>query len=115
MNIERYNSNGRFHEAVIVNGIIYLSGQISYNGGSIAEQTKEILDNIAETLKKYNSDKEHMISATVYLNDVNDFSEFNSVWDVWFEEGTQPARTCIGSACAARCSAMEITVIAAQK
>lgn len=113
MAIQRYNSNGRFHEAVEYNGTLYLSGQVAPSGGSITQQAKECLDNLEKTLEKYGSDKRSILSATVYLADVRDFGEFNKVWDAWFEEGTQPVRTCVEAVLAGPQYAVEITLIAA--
>lgn len=115
MRIERYNSNGRFHEAVAYRGTLYLSGQVAKGGGTVAEQTRECLDNLEKTLEAYGSDKRSILSATVYLPDMSTFSEFNAVWDSWFEEGTQPVRTCVGAQLAAPKYALEITLIAAIK
>ena len=115
MSIERYNSNGRFHEAVIHNGVIYVSGQVAVPGATVAEQAEGCLENLAKTLEKYGSDKEHILSVSVFLADVADFDEFNSVWDNWFEEGTQPARTCVEAALAIPGTKVEITLVAAVK
>lgn len=116
MNIERYNLNGRFHEAVIYNGMIFISGQVaSHTDGSCAEQAVEILGNLAKTLERCGSDKEHILSATVYLADIASFDEFNSVWDSWFRPGTQPVRTCLGASLTGSQYALEITIIAAIK
>ncbi len=113
--IARYNSNGRFHEVVEYNGILYLSGQVAPGGGTMQEQAKECLDNLEKSLKKYGSDRQSILSATVYLADMADFAEFNTVWDAWFEEGSQPVRTCVGAALAGPQYAVEITLIAAKK
>ena len=43
------------------------------------------------------------------------FAEFNAVWDDWFEEGTQPVRTCVGAQLAAPKYTLEITLVAAMK
>lgn len=115
MSIDRYNSNGRFHEAVAYHGTLYLSGQVANGGGTVAEQARECLDNLAKTLEAYGSDKRSILSATVYLPDMSTFAEFNAVWDDWFEEGTQPVRTCVGALLAAPKYALEITLVAAMK
>ena len=114
MKIERYNSNGRFHEAVIAGETLYLSGKVA-TGETVAEQAAKTLDNLKETLEKYGSDKEHILSATVYLADISTFAEFNSVWDNWFAEGTQPVRTCVEAKLAGPQYLLEITLIAAVK
>ena len=115
MNIYRYNNHGRFHEAVAHNGTLYLSGQVANGGGTVAEQARECLDNLAKTLETYGSDKSSILSATVYLADMNGFAEFTSVWDTWFENGTQPVRTCVGAQLVAPKYALEITLIATVK
>ena len=51
MTIKRYNCNGRFHEAVEHNGVLYLSGQVGENGGSIAVQAKDCLEGLKKTLE----------------------------------------------------------------
>ena len=115
MTLKRYNCNGRFHEAVEYNGVLYLSGQVGENGGSIATQAKDCLEGLKKTLEKYNSDMEHVLSATVYLADMRNFKEFNSVWDAWFKEGTQPVRTCVEARLAGPQYGLEITLVAAVK
>ena len=114
MEIKRYNSTGRLHEAVIYNGTLYLAGKVSRNGGSVAEQAKDCLRILEETLEKYGSDKRHILAATVWLYDMATAPEFNAVWDAWVEEGTQPTRTCVGVTLPAGI-ALEITLIAAVK
>lgn len=115
MEIQRYNCNGRFHEAVEFNNVLFLSGQVAPSGGTVTNQAMECLGNIEKTLEKYNSDKNHILSATVYLADMSYFSEFNTVWDQWFEQGKQPTRTCVGAPLAGSQYALEITVIAAKR
>lgn len=115
MRIHRYNSNGRFHEAVAYHGTLYLSGQVANEGGTVSEQARACLDNLEKTLETYGSDKRSILSATVYLPDMSTFADFNAVWDDWFEEGTQPVRTCVGAQLAAPQYALEITLIAAVK
>ena len=115
MNVKRYNSNGRFHEAVVHNGTLYLSGQVACGGGTAAEQAADCLDHLGKTLEKYGSDKRRILSATVYLADMSDFAAFNAVWEAWFEKGTEPVRTCVGAQLASPQYALEITLIAAVK
>ena len=114
MEIKRYNSNGRFHEAVTFGETLYLCGKCA-DGADITEQAKACLADLEATLEKYGSDKTRILSATVYLKDMSDFGGFNAVWDAWFEEGTQPIRTCVEAALAATKFLVEITLIAALK
>ena len=46
------------------------------------EQTAAILSKIENLLNQYGSDKKHILSATIYLKDIDaDFKDMNSVWD----------------------------------
>ena len=68
MSIKRYEPNGRYSRVVENNGILYLSGLVCKNpDGDIKQQTAEVLERIEETLSKYGSDKEHILTMTLYL------------------------------------------------
>jgi enamine deaminase RidA (YjgF/YER057c/UK114 family) len=112
--IERFNSNGLFHEAVRYGDMLYLSGQVGA-GATVAEQTRNIFEKLEKILEKYGSDKEHVISATVYLADMATFGEFNGEWKNFFTEGIQPVRTALGAPLARPDFLVEITLIAAVK
>ena len=68
MAIRRFESNGRYSKVVEHNGILYIAGQVCSNpAGDIKAQTAETLAKIEEILLKYGSDKEHILSNTVYM------------------------------------------------
>ena len=106
--IVRKNGNGRYSEAVIHNGIIYISG-------SVADQTRDILAALEEILAENGSDKEHMLSAAVYMADMSGVSEMNKVWDSWVIPGFEPARVCCQAPLVSPAYKVEITLIAAVK
>lgn len=115
MQINRYDGNNRMSNAVIHNNTIYLSGQV-HAEGDIKEQTTQVLNKIESLLNKYNSDKEHILSATIYLKDIDKyFADMNSVWDAWIAEGFKPARACVEAKMARECLLVEICIIAATK
>ena len=62
-----------------------------YYASAIERQTKYTLDNLAALLEDIGSDLEHVVKAQVFLTDLNDFSEFDSVWKQYFP--TPPPRT----------------------
>ena len=45
-------------------------------------------------LEEVGSDREHLLSATIYLKEGHDFASMNEVWDAWVPDGHAPARTC---------------------
>ena len=62
------------------------------------------------------SDKKHILSATIYLKDIDaDFKDMNSVWDAWVEKGFAPARACVEAKMAREALLVEISIVAAVK
>ena len=86
--IERQETKQRMSRIVKHNGTIYLCGQVCADATKdITEQTQTMLDKVEALLEQAGSDKEHMLSATIYLKDMKDFQEMNAVWDAWVPEG----------------------------
>lgn len=114
MEINRYEGTGRMSRAVVHNGTVYLCGQ-THAEGDVKEQTAAVLAKIEDLLNKYGSDKNHMLSVTIYLRDMKDFADMNSVWDAWVEAGHEPARACVEARMARESLLVEMTVTAAVK
>ncbi|MFO1352740.1 MAG: RidA family protein [Gammaproteobacteria bacterium] len=116
MTIQRLHIGNRLSQAVIHGDTVYLAGQVADKaaGGSVEEQTKEILANIDKLLAEAGSDKTKMLMANVWLANIADFSAMNSVWDAWVPQGNTPARACVEARLAASKYTVEIAVIAAR-
>ncbi|MDC5815158.1 RidA family protein [Vibrio europaeus] len=113
--IERQQTKQRMSRIVKHNGTIYLCGQVCADATKgITEQTQTMLDKVEELLLEAGSDKEHMLSATIYIKDMKDFQEMNAVWDAWVPEG-HAARACVTADMAREALLVEISVIAAEK
>lgn len=100
MDIQRKDSiKNRLSKIVVHNGVAYLSGQVPWDAQSesIENQTKDVLQKIDELLEQAGTSKNNLLSATVWLTDMNDFDGFNAVWDAWIPEGKEPARACVGA------------------
>jgi enamine deaminase RidA (YjgF/YER057c/UK114 family) len=113
--IKRSHSNGRMSQLVQHNGIAYLAGQVADPGASVTEQTKGILAKIDALLAEAGSDRQHILSATIWLADMADFAEMNAVWDAWVPKGHEPTRACGGAPLATPDYKVEIIIMAAQK
>ena len=115
MSIRRIDVGARMSQAVVHNGTVYTAGQVAQGapGGSIADQTTDILSRIDALLAKAGSDKSKLISATIWLTDMRDFAAMNEVWDAWVSPGNTPGRACVESRLAAQRFNVEIGVIAA--
>lgn len=116
MTIERIETKQRMSRIVKHNGTIYLCGQVCADATQgITEQTQTMLDKVDSLLAQAGSDKEHILSATIYIKSMEYFAEMNAVWDNWVPEGHAPARACITADMAREALLVEITVIAAEK
>ncbi|MDX1303001.1 RidA family protein [Photobacterium sp.] len=114
--IERLETKQRMSRVVKHNGTIYLCGQVCKDATQgIKEQTATMLEKVEDLLEQAGSDKEHMLSATIYIKDMKDFAEMNEVWDNWVPEGHAPARACVEASMARDVLLVEISVIAAEK
>lgn len=116
MSILRIDSTPRMSRIVEHNGVIYLCGQTAKDATkNIQEQTITTLEKVEELLEKAGSDKRHILSVTIYVRDMKDFSAMNEVWDAWVEEGHQPARACVEARIASPDLLVEMSVVAAKK
>ena len=115
MSIERIETKQRMSRIVKHNGIIYLCGQVCLDASQgITEQTITMLDKVDELLIKSGSDRQHILSATIYIKDMALFAEMNAVWDAWVPEGHAPARACVEASMAREELLVEISVIAVE-
>lgn len=114
--IERRETTNRMSRIVCHNHTVYLCGQVADNSDdSIVSQTQSMLDKVGALLERAESDRKHILSATVYLRDMKDFDAMNSVWDKWIPEGFAPARACVEARLASPDLLVEISVIAAKR
>lgn len=115
MTIKRIQVGERMSQAVVHGNICYTAGQVAQGapGGSVTEQTKDILASIDGLLAEAGTDKTKLISATIWLADIDDFAEMNAVWDAWVSPGNTPGRACVESKLASPKFTVEIRVEAA--
>ncbi|MDK1288705.1 RidA family protein [Pseudoalteromonas umbrosa] len=116
MSITRKHTNQRMSRIVVHNGTVYLCGQVCKDATQgIKEQTQTMLDKVDALLEEANSDRKHILSATVYISDMQYFAQMNEVWDAWVPEGHAPARACVQAAMARPELLVEVSVVAAVK
>lgn len=115
MSIERLEVGQRMSRIVKHNGTIYLCGQVAADANAdIKEQTRTTLEKIEKLLAQAGSDKNHMLSVTIYVRDMKDFAAMNEVWDAWVPEGVAPARACVEARMARAELLVEMSVVAAE-
>lgn len=115
MAITRIGTTERASKVVINNGIVYLSGQVAEDPeADIQDQTRSTLARVDAALIEAGSDREHLLSATIYLRDIdNHFGLMNEVWNDWVPTGHAPARACVEAHMARSALLVEICVTAA--
>ncbi len=112
--IQRFESNGRYHQAIQYGNLLFLSGQTATEAGDdISSQSRAVLRKIETILKQHGSDKRHILHADVYLPKGDMVQPFNAVWDAWTEAGYEPTRACIIAALGRPQILVEIVVVAA--
>lgn len=116
MSAIRYIEPGaRLSSAVIHGDKVYLAGYVadSAMGRSVAEQTRDILAQIDETLAQAGTDKTKLLKVNIWLTDIGTIGEMNAVWDKWVVPGKTPARATVEAKLADAGWAVEIMVEAA--
>ena len=114
--IERLETQTRMSRIVKHNGTIYLCGQVCSDAtDDITGQTRTTLEKVDALLTQAGSDREHILSATIYIKTMDDFAAMNEVWDSWVPEGFAPARACVEASMARDVLLFEISVVAAEK
>jgi 2-iminobutanoate/2-iminopropanoate deaminase len=110
---------GPYSQAVIHNGLAYLSGQIPLDpatgqivSGDVRAQTERVLQNIEGVLRASGSDLGRVLKTTVFLADMNDFPAMNEVYARYFPSDP-PARSTVQAARLPRDARVEIDAIAA--
>ena len=71
--------------AVIHNGVVSTCGVTAEPTGDVKGQTKEVLSKIDWLLEKAGTNKSKLLTANVWLADMQDFEEHNSVWNEWVD------------------------------
>lgn len=116
MTIERKQTAARMSQIVIHGDTVYLAGQVAKNapGATVKEQTEDILANIEKLLAEAGTDKTKLLSANIWLSNIQDFAEMNSVWDAWVPEGHAPCRACVEARLASPKFTVEMMIVAAK-
>jgi len=115
MTIERYQTAARMSKVVVHENTIYLCGQVAEDrSANIMEQTRTMLEKVSDLLFSVGSSPEKILSATIYLKNMDHFKDMNTVWDSWVPEGHAPARACVQAAMASPELLVEISVTAAK-
>ncbi len=111
---------GPYSQAIMVNGILYISGQIPVNAetGELVEgienETHQVMKNLDAILQEAGLTFKNVVKSTIFLKDMNDFAAMNKVYASYLEEGSYPARETVQVSCLPKNVDVEISMIAHQ-
>ena len=109
---------GPYSQAIAAGGLVFCSGQIPLEPssgvlieGDISSQTKRVLENLAAVLRAHGLTMEHVVKTTVFMTDLANFGEMNTVYAQYFPSDP-PARSTIQVAALPKGANVEIEAIA---
>jgi enamine deaminase RidA (YjgF/YER057c/UK114 family) len=113
MDIDRIEPREWNCRACMFGDLVFLSGTVADDKTlPMKEQTAQVLAKIDAVLAEAGTDKTRIVSATVYLADIDRKEEMNEAWMAWVDADNLPTRTAVGAALTPG-TLVEITVSAA--
>ena len=109
---------GPYSQAIQVGNLVYTSGQLPidpatgvFPEGGIKEQTRQSLTNVKAILEEVGLSMSNVVKTTVFMADMNDFADMNTVYAEFFEEPF-PARSAVAVKTLPKGALVEIEVVA---
>lgn len=110
---------GPYNQAVLSGNTLYISGQIAINPvdgklvmSTIQEETEQVMRNLKAVLTAAEMNFENVVKSSIFINDMNNFTEINSIYSKYFKEETAPARETVEVANLPKFVNVEISMIA---
>lgn len=108
---------GPYNQAVIVDNTIYISGQVCIDPASgnlknkdLQEETHQVMQNLKSILQEAGMGFDNVVKTTIFLTDMNRFSEVNEIYGKYFD-GDFPARETVQVAALPKFVNVEISMI----
>jgi reactive intermediate/imine deaminase len=96
---------GPYSQAVVHQGLVYVSGQIPLDPatgevaeGEIEAQATRVFENLRAVLEAAGSGLERVLRTSIYLTDLSAFPRVNAIYERHFTGDPKPARSTIGVA-----------------
>lgn len=111
---------GPYNQAVKAGNMLFVSGQIALHPETnqlvkenIMDETHQVMQNIKHILSAAHMDFSDVVKATIFITDMNNFSQVNEVYGKYFS-GHFPARETVQVSALPKAVNVEISVIAAK-
>ncbi len=108
---------GPYSQAIRSGDLLFTAGQVAlrpdgtFVGGSVAEQTEQVMKNLAAVLKAAGVGFEAVVKSTCFLTDMADFEEFNRAYASYFTH-EPPARSTVAVAALPKGARVEVELVA---
>jgi 2-iminobutanoate/2-iminopropanoate deaminase len=109
---------GPYSQAVVANGLVYTAGQIALDPATmvvgadgVSQQTERVMQNLRAILEAAGTSLDRVVKTTVFLVDMADFGEMNTVYERFFG-GHRPARSTVAVSGLPRGVRVEIEAVA---
>ncbi len=110
---------GPYSQAVLTGNTLYTSGQIALdpktmqlNTANILVETKQVMENMKAVLEAAKMDFSHVIKSSIFISDMNNFTDINTVYGSYFDDENAPARETVEVARLPKDVNVEISMIA---
>jgi 2-iminobutanoate/2-iminopropanoate deaminase len=111
---------GPYNQAVLLNGILYTSGQIAIHPATnelvideIKKETKMVMENLKSVLAAADMTMEDVVKTTIFISNMNNFAQINEIYGSYFTSDF-PARETVEVSCLPKNVNVEISVVASK-
>jgi enamine deaminase RidA (YjgF/YER057c/UK114 family) len=111
----RVEPGARYSQAVIVGELVFLAGQVAADPSqNLTNQMHQTLEAVDRALLASGSRRDRLVSVTIFLRDIADYTAMNAVWDSWIVPEAPPARVTVEARLALPEYRVEVQAIAAR-
>ena len=110
---------GPYNQAILTGNTLYTSGQIALDTktgelvlNSIKAETTKVMENLKAVLNAAEMTFENVVKVSIFITDMNNFSDINEIYALYFNEETAPARETVEVANLPKYVNVEISMIA---
>lgn len=110
---------GPYNQAILSGNTLFISGQIPVEPatgqvvkGTVRDETHQVMKNLKAILNASGLNFSHVVKTTIFVSDINNFSEVNEVYGKYFDNGDFPARETVQVAALPKAVQVEISMIA---
>lgn len=112
---------GPYNQAVQANGTLYVSGQIAIHpptgemiNDTIENETRQVMNNLKAIVENAGLTMEDVVSCSVFVKNMQNYSRINAVYAEYFDEATAPTRALVEVSALPKYVNVEISLIAVQ-